>query len=110
MSATAAALPADQALWQPRVSPWVIAVSVTLATFMEVLDTSIKAARFLRPQNASPWQYTIEREYGSGGSVIAKKLGARLGWKVWESLTQEITRVANVDPTVAQRCDERVDP
>ena len=27
--------------WQPRVNPWLIAVSVMLATFMEVLDTSI---------------------------------------------------------------------
>jgi MFS transporter, DHA2 family, multidrug resistance protein len=41
MSAAAVALPRDQALWQPKVSPWIIAVSVTLATFMEVLDTSI---------------------------------------------------------------------
>jgi DHA2 family multidrug resistance protein len=27
--------------WKPRVNPWLIAVSVMLATFMEVLDTSI---------------------------------------------------------------------
>ncbi len=27
--------------WQPRVNPWIIALSVMLATFMEVLDTSI---------------------------------------------------------------------
>src|SRR4029078_12664161 len=36
MSATVAT-----ATWQPRVSPWIIAASVMLATFMEVLDTSI---------------------------------------------------------------------
>ena len=30
-----------QAEWQPRHSPWLIAVGVMLATFMEVLDTSI---------------------------------------------------------------------
>ncbi len=30
-----------QAAWSPRVNPWLIAVSVMLATFMEVLDTSI---------------------------------------------------------------------
>jgi MFS transporter, DHA2 family, multidrug resistance protein len=41
MSAAAAALPQDRALWQPKVNPWIIAVSVTLATFMEVLDTSV---------------------------------------------------------------------
>ena len=27
--------------WQPAVNPWIIALAVTLATFMEVLDTSI---------------------------------------------------------------------
>ena len=27
--------------WRPRVSPWLIAVSVMLATFMEILDTSV---------------------------------------------------------------------
>src|SRR5215469_3148100 len=32
--------PAPQA-WRPRRNPWVIAITVTLATFMEVLDTSI---------------------------------------------------------------------
>lgn len=29
------------ALWRPRANPWVIAASVMLATFMEVLDTSV---------------------------------------------------------------------
>src|SRR4030088_1725395 len=28
-------------LWQPKVNPWLIAVVVALAAFMEVLDTSI---------------------------------------------------------------------
>jgi MFS transporter, DHA2 family, multidrug resistance protein len=28
-------------VWRPAVNPWIIAVAVTLATFMEVLDTSI---------------------------------------------------------------------
>ena len=31
----------DAAAWQPSVNPWIIALTVTLATFMEVLDTSI---------------------------------------------------------------------
>jgi DHA2 family multidrug resistance protein len=30
-----------EAAWKPKVNPWIIAVTVTLATFMEVLDTSI---------------------------------------------------------------------
>src|SRR6476660_4199350 len=36
-----AALTLDQEIWRPRVNPWVIAVVVALAAFMEVLDTSI---------------------------------------------------------------------
>src|SRR5271167_2698170 len=31
----------EHASWRPRFSPWVIGLTVTLATFMEVLDTSI---------------------------------------------------------------------
>jgi len=42
MSAQAQALPvSDYSTWKPAVNPWVIALTVTLATFMEVLDTSI---------------------------------------------------------------------
>ncbi len=33
--------PALQAAWKPRVNPWLIAMTVALAAFMEVLDTSI---------------------------------------------------------------------
>src|ERR1700744_2109772 len=32
---------AGQAMWKPKHNPWAIALTVTLATFMEVLDTSI---------------------------------------------------------------------
>jgi MFS transporter, DHA2 family, multidrug resistance protein len=39
MSAASAAAPAE--IWRPRYNPWLIALSVMLATFMEVLDTSI---------------------------------------------------------------------
>ena len=36
---------------------------------------------------------TIEREYGSGGAVIAEKAASRLGWKLWDQrLTDEIAR------------------
>jgi len=31
----------DEAVWKPKHSPWLIALVVTLATFMEVLDTSV---------------------------------------------------------------------
>jgi MFS transporter, DHA2 family, multidrug resistance protein len=33
--------PAPIAAWKPKRNPWLIAITVTLATFMEVLDTSI---------------------------------------------------------------------
>ncbi|MGA9882662.1 MAG: cytidylate kinase-like family protein [Candidatus Acidiferrales bacterium] len=53
---------------------------------------------------------TVEREYGSGGAIIAQQLAERLGWKLWdEELTAEIARVAQVDHRVALSCDERVD-
>jgi DHA2 family multidrug resistance protein len=29
------------AVWRPKYNPWIVAITVTLATFMEVLDTSI---------------------------------------------------------------------
>jgi DHA2 family multidrug resistance protein len=40
MSAAAATFDQSNA-WRPAVNPWIIALAVTLATFMEVLDTSI---------------------------------------------------------------------
>ena len=42
MSAKAAAPGVDaDAAWKPRYNPWLIAVTVTIAAFMEVLDTTI---------------------------------------------------------------------
>ena len=38
---SSAALTIDQDVWQPKYNPWLIAVVVALAAFMEVLDTSI---------------------------------------------------------------------
>ncbi len=35
------AIAAPQAMWKPRTNPWLIAATVALAAFMEVLDTSI---------------------------------------------------------------------
>jgi cytidylate kinase len=52
----------------------------------------------------------VEREYGSGGAIIARLLAERLQWKLWdEDLTAEIARVAQVDHRAVQNCDERVD-
>ena len=53
----------------------------------------------------------VEREYGSGGAVIARRLAEHLGWKLWdEEITAEIARVAKIDPDAARRCDECLDP
>lgn len=53
---------------------------------------------------------TIEREFGSGAASIAKNLSQRLGWKLWDHLlTEEIARIAQVDPSAVKRCDERMD-
>jgi cytidylate kinase len=53
---------------------------------------------------------TIEREYGSGAAAIAATLAERLGWKLWDHLlTEEIARIAQVDPSAVLRCDERMD-
>ena len=38
---SSAALTVDQDVWRPKYNPWLIAVVVALAAFMEVLDTSI---------------------------------------------------------------------
>jgi cytidylate kinase len=53
---------------------------------------------------------SIEREYGCGGGSIAAQVADRLGWKLWDHLlTDEIARLANVDPSAVMRCDERMD-
>ena len=53
---------------------------------------------------------TIEREFGCGGGVVASQLAAHVGWKLWDHLlTEEIARLANVDPSAVMRCDERMD-
>jgi DHA2 family multidrug resistance protein len=41
MSDTTSSAEQAEAAWRPRFNPWAIALTVTLATFMEVLDTSI---------------------------------------------------------------------
>jgi cytidylate kinase len=52
----------------------------------------------------------IEREYGCGGGTIAAQLADHLGWKLWDHLlTEEIARLAQVDPSAVMRCEERVD-
>ena len=53
---------------------------------------------------------TVEREFGAGGTVIAQKLADQLGWKLWDqALTEEIARLAHVDPERVHRLEERCD-
>lgn len=53
---------------------------------------------------------TIEREFGCGGGAVAAQLAQRLGWKLWDQLlTEEIARLAEVEPSAVLRCDERMD-
>jgi cytidylate kinase len=54
---------------------------------------------------------TLEREYGSGGGVIAEKLAGRLGWKLWDRLlTEEIARRMDCDCRAVEEHEERRDP
>lgn len=54
---------------------------------------------------------TIEREYGSGGGEIAKKVAERLGWKLWDQLlTNEIARQLECDCRVVEEHEEKCDP
>lgn len=54
---------------------------------------------------------TIEREYGSGGAEIAKRVAARLGWKLWDQLlTNEIARRMDCDCRVVEEHEEKRDP
>ena len=54
---------------------------------------------------------TLDREYGSGGNVIAEKLAARLGWKLWDQrLTDEIARRLNCEGGEVAEHEEKRDP
>src|SRR5579884_3965019 len=65
MSAVSAKLPLSYATDEAPFNPWVIALTVTLATFMEVLDTSIAnvalphiAGNLSASQEESTWVLT----------------------------------------------------
>lgn len=54
---------------------------------------------------------TVEREYGSRGGEFAHELAARLGWKLLDSeLVTGAARMVGVDPKLAAKLDERLDP
>jgi len=54
---------------------------------------------------------TVAREYGSGGAAIAKALAARLSYQLLDrALVERIAAEARIDPDLAERLDEHVDP
>jgi cytidylate kinase len=54
---------------------------------------------------------TVAREYGSGGAAIATALAARLGFQLLDrALIARIAETARIDPDLAERFDEHVDP
>jgi cytidylate kinase len=53
---------------------------------------------------------TLEREYGSGGNVVASKLAQRLDWKLWDqALTDEIARLMDCPSRTVEELEERKD-
>src|SRR5437764_1077211 len=54
---------------------------------------------------------TIEREYASGASEIARKLAECLGWTLWDqALTEEIARLLDCPSQTVEAREERKDP
>jgi hypothetical protein len=54
---------------------------------------------------------TVEREYGSRGGEFAHDLAERLGWRLLDSeLISGAAQMAGVEPELAARLDERLDP
>jgi hypothetical protein len=61
--------------------------------------------------NAPVRVITVEREYGSRGGEFAHDLAASLGWRLLDSeLACGAAKKAGVDPELAARFDERLDP
>ena len=52
---------------------------------------------------------TLSHQYGSGGSFIARDLGQRLNWKVWDKeIVQTIASQQHVSEDYVDTKDERV--
>src|SRR6201998_1706209 len=75
---------AGQAVWQPKINPWIIAVAVSLAAFMEVLDTSIAnvalphiAGNLGASNDESTWVLT---SYLVSNAIVLPISGWLVGW------------------------------
>jgi DHA2 family multidrug resistance protein len=83
MSASAASSPGEE-IWRPKGNPWIIAVAVSLAAFMEVLDTSIAnvalphiAGNLGASNDESTWVLT---SYLVSNAIILPISGWLVGW------------------------------
>ncbi|HXX45944.1 MAG TPA: DHA2 family efflux MFS transporter permease subunit [Candidatus Acidoferrales bacterium] len=84
----AATIAIDHSAWRPRYNPWLVAFTVTLATFMEVLDTSIAnialphiAGTFGASANESTWVLTSYLVSNGIVLPISAWLATRIGRK-----------------------------
>jgi DHA2 family multidrug resistance protein len=73
-----------ESIWQPRGNPWIIAVAVSLAAFMEVLDTSIAnvalphiAGNLGASNDESTWVLT---SYLVSNAIVLPISGWLVGW------------------------------
>src|ERR1700689_4095538 len=78
----------DHSAWKPRFNPWLVALTVTLATFMEVLDTSIAnialphiAGTFGASTDESTWVLTSYLVWNGIVLPISAWLATRFGRK-----------------------------
>jgi MFS transporter, DHA2 family, multidrug resistance protein len=81
---TATAITAEQAGWTPKVNPWLIGVAVSLAAFMETLDTSIAnvalphiAGSMGASNDESTWVLT---SYLVSNAIVLPISGFLVGW------------------------------
>jgi DHA2 family multidrug resistance protein len=81
---SAGSITADQVAWQPKVNQWAIGVVVSLAAFMEVLDTSIANVALLyiagnlgASNHESTWVLT---SYLVSNAIVLPINGFLVGW------------------------------
>src|SRR3954464_7472835 len=78
------AIASENALWKPKANPWLIGLAVSLASFMEVLDTSIAnvalphiAGNLGASNDESTWVLT---SYLVSNAVVLPISGFLVGW------------------------------
>jgi len=76
--------------------------------FRELLERAADARKPLleRPAQLGPF-LTISREVGSGGAEVAKLVGLRLGWAVFDKeLVEDLARRLELSPQMVELLDE----